>query len=64
MVFQVECDELRPTHGIETTDTQFFARDALPFDNMHYNHVGRIVNVTLEYRQIVIFMYNYVHEAE
>lgn len=45
MVFQVECKELNPTPGMETTDTQFFARNALPFDNMHLNHVGRIPKV-------------------
>jgi hypothetical protein len=28
------------------------------------DHRAGVVNVTLEYRQIVIFMYNYVHEAE
>jgi ADP-ribose pyrophosphatase YjhB (NUDIX family) len=50
MVFLVECDELNPTPGLETTDAQFFARDALPFDNMHLNHIGRIPKVfeTLE----------------
>jgi ADP-ribose pyrophosphatase YjhB (NUDIX family) len=45
MVFQVECDELKPSAGLETTDTQFFARENLPFDNMHFNHIGRIPKV-------------------
>lgn len=45
MVFQVECDELNPSAGLETTDAQFFARENLPFDNMHLNHIGRIPKV-------------------
>lgn len=45
MVFQVECEDLNPSPGLETTDTRFFSRDTLPFENMHPNHIGRVPEV-------------------
>lgn len=41
VVFQVECDDLTPSTGIETLDAQFFAPDALPAA-LHPGHDRRL----------------------
>jgi ADP-ribose pyrophosphatase YjhB (NUDIX family) len=41
LVFQVECDDLTPSPGIEALDAKFFSRDNLPA-NMDSNHAGRV----------------------
>jgi ADP-ribose pyrophosphatase YjhB (NUDIX family) len=45
LVYEVECNDLRPGPGVETLKTQFFAIDALPLDNMHPSHVSRVPKV-------------------
>lgn len=41
VVYQIECDNLTPSVGIEALDARFFSRDALP-NELHPGHEQRI----------------------
>lgn len=41
VVYQIECEDLTPSVGIECLDAQFFSLDNLP-DEIHPGHEGRI----------------------
>ena len=46
-VFQIHCDQLMPTPGLETTDARFFAQEALP--ELYVGH-DKIVPLCFELR--------------